>query len=161
MTSMPESITNGDQINDNTEVIEVADGHVVHMCCGKLDDAAHKNFCPNWPGDGGFAERFLDEMRAAHAARTPEQVQDDLAERAMSTLVGLGMVDPEAGEALVSLWRRRDRFSAAELEAITVAASAPVPTVRMADGTARRAGYADGLVEGYARARGFTARMRD
>jgi hypothetical protein len=32
-------------------LVEVADGHVVHSCCGKLDDAEHKNFCEHfrWP----------------------------------------------------------------------------------------------------------------
>jgi uncharacterized protein DUF6907 len=83
--------------------IEVADGHVVHTCCGKLDDAEHRNFCEHYRapdrsddyregyaegylsgleqvrkylaedetggcsvdtpgGDGGFAERFLEQM---------------------------------------------------------------------------------------------------
>lgn len=30
------------------EVLQVADGHVVHECCGKLDDAPHANFCANY-----------------------------------------------------------------------------------------------------------------
>lgn len=35
-------------------VLHVADGHVVHECCGKLDGAPHKNFCAAYvpPGPG-------------------------------------------------------------------------------------------------------------
>jgi hypothetical protein len=33
--------------------IEVAGGHVVHQCCGKLDDAAHRNFCEHYRPAGG------------------------------------------------------------------------------------------------------------
>jgi hypothetical protein len=32
----------------NPGTITVADGHVVHTCCGKLDDEPHRNFCPQY-----------------------------------------------------------------------------------------------------------------
>ena len=28
--------------------IEVADGHILHSCCGKIDDSPHKNFCEHY-----------------------------------------------------------------------------------------------------------------
>lgn len=47
-------VVDGGQLVDETErpppagVLQVLDGHLVHECCGKLDDAAHFNFCKNY-----------------------------------------------------------------------------------------------------------------
>jgi hypothetical protein len=58
MNSMTES--------SNLRTIDVADGHVLHTCCGKLDDDGHRNFCENYrPGAGtpdyqnGFTQGYL------------------------------------------------------------------------------------------------------
>ncbi|MEU8656292.1 hypothetical protein [Actinoplanes philippinensis] len=44
-------------------VIEVADGHLVHACCGKIDDAEHRNFCEFY-GTRSPSEQLLAETAA-------------------------------------------------------------------------------------------------
>jgi hypothetical protein len=43
--------------------IEITDGHLLHICCGKLDDDAHRNFCEHY-GTRSPSERFLEETAA-------------------------------------------------------------------------------------------------
>jgi hypothetical protein len=47
-------------------VVAVADGHVVHECCGKLDDAEHRDFCAAYvPPVHLESERALTACRLA------------------------------------------------------------------------------------------------
>lgn len=48
---------------ESPDVIEVADGHLVHGCCGKVDDAGHRNFCEFY-GTRSPSEQLLDETAA-------------------------------------------------------------------------------------------------
>jgi hypothetical protein len=43
--------------------IEITDGHILHTCCGKIDDEAHRNFCEHY-GTRSLAEQFLEETAA-------------------------------------------------------------------------------------------------
>lgn len=44
------------------ETIDVADGHVVHTCCGKLDDEQHRNFCEHYRPTPGVADVAVREF---------------------------------------------------------------------------------------------------
>jgi hypothetical protein len=44
-------------------IVEIAEGHLLHVCCGKLDNNPHRNFCEHY-GNRSPAEWFLDETAA-------------------------------------------------------------------------------------------------
>lgn len=85
-------------------VTEVADGHVVHHCCGRIDDAAHKNFCEHYraPDDGGFAERFLERQQDARRAAllADEQGREGYAEGYVDCVVATRPERAERAELL-------------------------------------------------------------
>lgn len=62
--------------NSEPTTIEVADGHVVHLCCGKLDDEAHRNFCEHFRD--GYAEGYLDALAAVAGVSQVETPVDEL-----------------------------------------------------------------------------------
>jgi len=71
-------------------------------------------------------QRLYGFLYLPKPARGAEESRGDLAEHALSTLVTIGMLDSEAADALISLWERRDRLTAIELDAIRAAVAEPV-----------------------------------
>lgn len=85
MDSMHEPTNNGERINDT---IEVADGHLVHLCCGKLDAEEHRNFCEHYrlpdlsPDETTeYGKGWADGYRAGMAASPAQRLIDETAER--------------------------------------------------------------------------------
>jgi hypothetical protein len=89
MSSMPET--------SKPTTIDVADGHVVHLCCGKLDDQPHRNFCPNF-------RRQAEVPKVGH-------VSPDVVRGIAARLADAGYdIDPTAAVAL--LYTRIDELLA-------------------------------------------------
>jgi hypothetical protein len=65
----------------------VPNGHVAHICCGKLDDAPHHNFC-------------------RHYRRTLDEAADSVAVSSLSALITVGVIDKESADAMLAAWRR-------------------------------------------------------
>lgn len=123
MNSMPEPTTNSERINDT---IEVADGHVVHTCCGKLDDEEHRNFCEHYRQTDSIV---ADAIRAltVYQPQSPQQAAD-----------------------MLLFWVRRHEMTDVDLAEIQ---RRMFPNVMPDDSTEYGKGYADGYVAGIAAAK--------
>lgn len=84
--------------------IEVADGHIVHTCCGKVDDEPHRNFCEHYRPAASAPERLLwlltllGPERLAEMTRPLTDAEAALIEAALakhgSHSAALGISDP-------------------------------------------------------------------
>ncbi len=114
----------GGQADAEPGVIVVAAGHVVHPCCGKLDDDAHRNFCAYYRGRSP-SEQFLDETMARWSFEDREPAR----------------VDSRDGrdERLVSNTDFRDGYVTGYLDALAVMRNVKHETVAaLGDLSARR-----------------------
>lgn len=86
-------------------VVAVADGHVVHECCGKLDDAPHRNFCAEYVPGLIVGDTAVDESRPA-SGLTPAADQSRGKLAGTTPVVtyfsfGHGQTDPRDGKRLL------------------------------------------------------------
>lgn len=94
-------------------VIEVADGHVVHLCCGKLDDQPHRNFCEHFRLPGTVAE-----LRGA----------------AVTALQPYKPLNREHAESMLHFWVRRPEMIAEDMAAVLDAMyPEPLPALNCPD----------------------------
>lgn len=99
----------------NPGTITVADGHVVHTCCGKLDSQPHRNFCEHWTGYiNGYLDCATAAMRRHHEreiARINREHPADVVEAAVVAIDGFYADTPEQALILLSRWSRRDELT--------------------------------------------------
>lgn len=100
----------------NPGTITVADGHVVHTCCGKLDSEPHRNFCEHFTS----ADKLIEA-----AVKRWDNYRDGYANGYLDAIAVKSKVSAETLAAMESFVARRDTMTDAEQDAIRGALGQP------------------------------------
>ena len=99
MASVPEPAAHDERITDNPDY---RDGYAT----GYVDCAT---------------ETVRMAAESARPSHSLEESRDRLAVSCLSGLITVGMIDQDGADALLSLWRRRDRLTPVELDTLRAA----------------------------------------